>query len=79
MHESLCRHRDHGARHSLIGIDDLAHGGRVVVNDRGVIDDVGGVVDVGYDGRRDHRVAAVDLVEITAAHRIRGLIDLARR
>ena len=73
LHEGLRRHRDHGARDLLVGVDhmgDLSDLGRVV-------DDVR-VVDVGDRRRGDHRVAAVDAVEVAAADRVRGLIDLAR-
>ena len=67
--ERLRRHRDHSAAHDLVGVGHVGDG-RV----GGV-----GVVDVGDAGRRDHRVAAVDAVEIAAAHLVGRLIDIARR
>ena len=77
LRESLRRHGDHRTAHLLVDIDRL-HDVRRVVDD-GRVGDVRRVVDVGDGGRRDHRIAAIDVVEIAAAHRIRRLIDLARR
>ena len=78
LHEGLRRHGDHGAAHLLVGVDHLGDIGGVV-DDRGIAGDIRGVVDVGDGLRRDHRIAAVDVVEVNAADRVRRLIDLARR
>ena len=64
LHERGCRDGDHRARHLLVGVDDVGHVRVVVV----VVDD--GVV--------DHRVAAVDVLEIAAAYRIGRSIHVAR-
>ena len=77
LREGLRRHGDHRTAHLLVDIDRL-HDVRRVVDD-GRVRDVRRVVDVGDGGGRDHRIAAIDVVEIAAAHRIRRLIDLARR
>ncbi len=58
------RHGDDRARHLPIRVHDVGH-----------VDVVVGVVD---NRVVDHGVAAVDVFVIAAAHRIRGLIDLAR-
>ena len=78
LHERLRRHRDHRPRHLLVGIDHVGDVGGVVDDGR-VGRDVGGVVDVGDGLRRNHGIAAIDVVEVAAADRVRGLIHLARR
>ena len=73
-HEGLRRHRDHSARDLLVDVDhlgDLGNLGRAV--------DDGRVVDIGDRRRRDHRIAAIDALEVGAADRVGRLIDLARR
>ena len=64
LHECSRRNRDNGTRHLPVGIDDVGHVRVVVI----VVDD-GGV---------DHCVAAVDVLEIAAAYRVRRPIDIAR-
>ena len=79
--ECLNGHCNHGTRYLLVRIDDLGNVGDVggVVDDRGVGADVGRVVDV-RDGRRgNHRITAIDVVEIVPADRVGRLVNLSRR
>ena len=71
-------HGDHGARDSLVGIQNVDDIGCVVDNSC-VVHYGRVVVDIGDGGRGNHRVAAVDVVEVTAADRVGRLIDLSRR
>ena len=78
LHEGLRRHGDHSARHLLVGIDDVGDVGRTVDDGR-IGGDVGGVEDLRDGLRSNHRVAAVDIVKVSTADRIRRLVNLARR
>ncbi len=74
MHERLCGHGDHSARHLLVDIDYFGHVGGVVY-----VSGSSRVIDVGDGSGSDHGIAAIDVIKISAAYRIRGLVDFARR
>ena len=64
LYECCRRYGDDSTRHLPVGIDDIGHVRIVVI-----------VVD---HGRVDDGVAAIDILEVTAAHSIRRPIDFAR-